>query len=202
MNRTTNKMYAQHRHFATGYTRGAEHHDNSRQIARRRGFTLIEIAVCLVILALLAAVAVVSLHSLRYAAQLEDVVNRIGQLDRHTRDYAALYGRPSQLIIDLDKNRFTANRAAGQTTPGLRLPGAYELTDLWLPGRKITDGQLAVPYSAQGRTETFALRIAGPGDTYTWLIVAGMTGQVTLQENQDVVEKIMDNLAPTRDDAA
>lgn len=166
-----------------------------------RGFTLVEIMVCLFIVALLAAAVSLSLGGVNRVAQMQDTVERFCQYERLTRQQARRFGRATQLVFLLDGDQVVRVDALTQEPRGQAfvLPPGYRIDRVALHDRMVTDGQVAIPCSTRGQSLSYAARLVGPADQTRWVLFAGMTGQVTEVEDEAQLEKIFEVLRPQRD---
>jgi len=195
-----------------------------RPAARNRsGFTLIEIAACLVILGLLTGAAALSLRSIKHNVDLDTWVERFAQLDRQTRQRAQDQGRPWRIVIDLQQNRLwsepsesnphgiprstrsTRNTSTTRTT--LLLPRSWALTEARTDNEQAdlsssAPRQVVVTISSQGVSPTYAI-----GLTHTTLpsslslLVAGGSGQPLRISDVQQIKDIFASLRAARDDA-
>lgn len=74
-------------------------------------------------------------------------------------------------------------------------------------------GVARLPISSAGLSRTYAIRLVGPSRTpatnnaqrndeqTTWLLVSGLTGQVTIEDDEQTIDKLLSALAQPRPDA-
>ena len=169
------------------------------------GFTLMEVAVCLVLLGLLAGVVVLSLEETRQRATWASVVERVTAADAHCRDTAERLGRPVTLVLDLEGGEGgTLRRGGGESDSspveaggsGLwRMPPRYRLVSLRVQGQaEEVYRQTAIPFSLDGRSPTYAVQVEGPRRETRWLLVAGQTGRVTEFDHEESITSILETL--------
>jgi prepilin-type N-terminal cleavage/methylation domain-containing protein len=79
---------------------------------RRRGFTLLEIGIALVLLGLMIAVAVPSLDAVT-GARMKEAVNTIGGAIRDTYARTALLGRSTRLVLDMEQQAWWVEESEG-----------------------------------------------------------------------------------------
>ena len=176
---------------------------------RRAAFTLIEIIAVVAVIGLLAGATALSLGDSAGRARRADAVSTIAHADRMARLAGERLGRPCVLHYDLDDQRIVRE-----------LPGAGVMAashpialgrDVWIdrlvtagsvnrPPRTHESGDVAVAVSTAGRSETYAVRLAFD-DGQTWLVFAGLTGQMTVIEHDEQVDNLVRLLATGRSDA-
>ncbi|HDZ22418.1 hypothetical protein LCGC14_0409240 [marine sediment metagenome] len=163
---------------------------------RRRGFTLLEIVLVLLIVSIIASAVVVKLQSPLQNARLEDVVGWLGQFDRITRTYAHRQDRPVRMIVDLDKRQLRRMDSSESENlgPPLQLPARCRIDALRLPTETLTRGSIAIVCSTGGLMPTYAFRLVETGGRSRWLLVAGLTGHVTTFDDEDRFNKIWEGL--------
>lgn len=200
-------------------------------MCRRCAFTLVEIMAVIVLIGLLAGMVAVSMTRDAQRAQRQDVINRLIDADASARIAAKRLG-PSKLRIDLNQQKLwlmTPDPTTKELRPGhvMRVAPNYKLTGVsWIdpqPARNQTrtprqtltynEGTIELPYSGEGLTRTFVLRLDGPAsDPVTgrddptqiqtsWLMFSGLTGQNLITDELETIDNLLAMLASTRPDA-
>jgi prepilin-type N-terminal cleavage/methylation domain-containing protein len=163
-------------------------------VTNARAFTLVELMVCLVLLALLSGLAVVSLGGARHAARAADVLAEVLLRDRLARETAGRFDRRIELRFDLTAGTVVPAIAASADQPGTSSDPAadtasqrpYTLPAGWrfgevatATGAIATSGTLAVPCSAApgGRSPSYEFVLIDPQGRPTCTLVVGPTGQ-------------------------
>jgi len=162
--------------------------------AKARGFSLVELAVVILVLAIAAGAVTLRLGGPLRAARLRDLTDEIVAFDRLSRTYAREQDQAVRLEVDLACGRFRRTDAHGRETIGreVQLPGGWRIARLLVGREDLGAGAATIRYSRQGLTPTYALLLEDPGGTGRWLLVAGLTGQV-LEPNDE--EEVRNTLA-------
>ena len=93
---------------------------NTKQLAHKKGFTLVEIMIVVVIIGLLAAMAIPAFQKVRQASQDKAVLNNARQLSAAADQYYLEYGGNSvDLTMLLGPTNYvkSLNTVAGETYP-------------------------------------------------------------------------------------
>ncbi len=159
----------------------------------RRGFTLIELSIVLVILGIASGAVALRMHSPLQRAQSKEVLSAIVQFDRTTRSYARMQDEPVLLIIGSRGNRLL------RTTPDKKknLSGKFELPHKWqiirtLVGSKATSGMTGeIRISRQGYSDSYAICLKDKKNRRTWMIVTGLTGAIIFCDNEIQAKNIL-----------
>jgi len=146
---------------------------------RARGFTLIELTVVILILAILAAVVTVRLDGPAARARMSDAVDRLAAMDTLARTLAQVRDVPLRLIMDLSEDTLRATDAAGRddVASACALPGNFRIGAVRTSGGERTAGRVDIPVSPLGLAPTYAVQLEGPGHRKQWILVAGLSGE-------------------------
>ena len=163
---------------------------------RTRAFTMIELAVVLMIVAISAAVVTLRIDGPMHRAQMEDVVGRVAQFDRLTREYARQHDRALRLVVHVGDReiRRTNARELENLGASLILPGGFRIEQMRLRGEVAADRRSSLACSRHGLTPTYALQLRGPGGELRWIVFAGLTGELIDVEEEWQVQEIFDAL--------
>ncbi len=147
----------------------------------RRGFTLIEVMLAVLLLALLTAGVTLKSSGLLSAGRAEDAVNLVRSFDAAARQWAVASGRPARMSFDLAAG--TLSRLDGKSTTVVSLPPKLRIDHIKVGGRDETLGLVLIDVSPRGWSRSYALRLSGPGGE-RWLSIAGLSGVVTETSNE------------------
>jgi len=157
--------------------------------AARRAFTLPEMMLAVVLLAVLSTVAVVSLAGARRAASAKDVVEQIATSDRLTREWCRRFDRPAQLVFDLDRGTVGRSTSPSESAAALHLTDRFRIARVMWPSGAVTAGQARLICSPMGQTPTYAVMLSDK-TSEQWLLMTGLTGEAVhlrdAQEAQDI----------------
>ena len=165
--------------------------------ASRRGFTLIELTVVLLIVAILAGVVTLRLQGPLHRAEMRDVIERIAFFDHLTRVHAREHDRPLRLVVDIVAGDITRNYGDSIEQAGapFELPRGCEFTKLYVGGDQISAGSTSMICSRRGITPTYALQVEHDTGLRQWILVAGLTGDAVEVSDEDI-EAIAKALGP------
>lgn len=167
------------------------------------GFTLIEVAAVVLLMALLAVAAGLSLSGRYRQVAMERVVQQLVHQDRLARQQARLTGRSVQLVFDLDQAKVTRSNAHDtQPAQPWSLPPGYRLIKIFLLGRSVDQGQIAVSYSQRGWSPSYILWLSGPENQSTRLLIIGLSGQVMEVTDEGQLKALCEALAMQGHDPA
>jgi len=156
-----------------------------------RGFSLVEIMVALVILALAAGVVALRLDGPLARMNVRDALSAMAEFDANTRTWARHQDKPAQIVIDLDAGMLRRQDADGvEIGKSLVLPPACRMEKLALPQAEHTAGNIILPCSRQGRTHSYAIKIRR-GERSSWLLLPGLGGEAMMVENDEEITAIL-----------
>jgi len=185
---------------------------------RRRGFTLIEIMLVVILLGILAGATVLSLTEQVRHSKASDAVSRIEHADATARLAARRTG-PCVLRFDLDAQslrRIDDWNGKQRPAHAVNVPEGYRIeriaaapgalaTDASQPdgdGIQYTSGVVDIACGGNGRSGTYAVRInVQDGGEEFWLVVSGLTGQVTRTDDDATIDNLFAMLARGGPDA-
>jgi prepilin-type N-terminal cleavage/methylation domain-containing protein len=150
------------------------------------GFTLVEMLVVVVVLALLAAVVATRWSGVHHGAVAESMRSKLQFVDQHLRQFARSRHRTCLLTFDLEKSQVGKERSLdGHDAPQWESLGTGVRIDAMRVGvDKPTGRQVEISVDVNGQTPTYGLHLIGPGKRETWLLFAGVSGQMTELKDQ------------------
>ena len=167
----------------------------------RRGFTLVELLVVIAILGIISATAAVRLSGVMQGARLQWAISQIKSADQNARSHAAARGKPTVLVINLDRAKLQPRWGVSEKEArGIAIGQGIALTRFKTATRVSHSGEVTVTYSPQGASETFAIEVSGRAQP-KWLLFAGRTGQVTEIEGEAAINDIFEAISSRGADA-
>jgi len=156
----------------------------------RLGFTLLELALVLAIVAAVAAAVTLGARAPLGSIGMREAVRTVTAFDGLTRTFAREHDRPLRLVLDLAAGRLRRTGVEGREQLGApaRLRSGCRIEEVRLPGHRVGSGTVGLSVSAWGFSPTYALRLAGPGGRGRWVLVAGLSGQITETDDVRTVE--------------
>ncbi len=164
---------------------------------KRHGFSLIELTVVLIILAMLSAVVSVSLANLGHHVLIEDAVNSITDMDRSMRIECSDYSRIGRLKLDFDDGQVSVDIERDnawvkvQTYP---IPVGMRMGQVQVSGEANqihSSGVVVIDCDALGRSPTYCFGLESintdPPDK-KFYVVAGLSGQLREVQDEDQIE--------------
>ncbi len=168
---------------------------------RASGFTLVELLVTLLLAALLASGATLSVRAILRDARMRDGVGRTIAFDALARDRARRLGEPLQLAFSAGTDHAARLIAASGDAAGadLQLPPGVLIERVVTPGDNADRAELRLPCSPAGLTPSYAVLLSGGGDRRRWIVLAGLTGRTYLTRDDAEISDIFAAIA--RNDA-
>lgn len=168
----------------------------------KAGFTLLEVLVVLVIIALVTSIVAVRLQIPLQTAQLENAIRQVAFVDSQTRAHAREVSTACQIVYQLDHGQVFAQARGGHGARrfAFSLPGPLRLKQVWCPLLDHGTGRVQIDVSARGTSSTYAVCIEIPQSASRWLLFSGLTGQVLYPQDDADVHQILDILRASRAD--
>ncbi|MDH3585266.1 MAG: prepilin-type N-terminal cleavage/methylation domain-containing protein, partial [Phycisphaerae bacterium] len=157
---------------------------------RRRAFTMIELAVVVFLIGLLATGVGWTMAERHRSVLLEDVIHRIAHVDQTARAFAQRFNRPVALRFELGGPQiaWVESGDQGQRVHGYALPSGFSVTVCRTREDRPTSGVFEIPISGSGYGISYAVRVSGRS-AHRWVLVAGMTGQSVQVDDESQVER-------------
>lgn len=173
-----------------------------------RGFTLIEVVAAMVIVALMAGLAGLSLHGVLHSAQNDQATRKLLAYDEQARRRAVRFDQPIRLNIRENRidQELTEHTGAARTRdvpamssmPGL-LPAGYEIEHVITADGDDTQAEVVVtPSAGMGRSRSYGLRLIEKNAEQEWVIVCGPTGMGVVLDNDRQAQDILAILSRAR----
>jgi general secretion pathway protein H len=152
-----------------------------------RGFTLIELAMVLLVLGIVSAVAMPRVGGMLDRQRMRRTINVVRGTVRYVQARAALEKKVYRLTFDLDKQTMSAcSLSAGECQPGpsrgLRVftfPPAARLLDVVRPdGEKTVEGEAMTHFHPTGLAEPSTLHLTDITDERTTLMITPLGGRI------------------------
>lgn len=161
----------------------------------RRGLTLVELMVVIVILALIVGVVGYRWSGSVQTAKLQWGIDRIEAIDGMLRSEAAHKAASGTIQFDvgtgtIERELNNNKDSKRKTTLGHNLAVTRVITQV----REASQGETVIDYSPQGTAETYAVELTSANGHSVWIMVAGLTGQLTRLDNERTVTVAMDAL--------
>ncbi len=162
---------------------------------RSKGFSLIELAAVLLIVAVAAAAVTLRTEGPLRRARMRDVTGHLAEFDSLTRVYARQHDRPLRLVVDLATGRISRSDERGNRIgTSYELPSGCTIARLVVPSEDITVGSMAISCSRGGFTPSYAMLIEDGSGRRQWLLWAGLTGELVRIDDEKEVEDIFTSL--------
>ncbi|MHB8974538.1 MAG: prepilin-type N-terminal cleavage/methylation domain-containing protein [Pirellulaceae bacterium] len=169
----------------------------------KAGFTLLELLVVLVIMALLTALVAVRLQGPYQSARLEDALQRVAFVDSQARAHAREFSTSCQIVFQLDRGRLYSQGPGSDSARHCEfsLPGSLRIERLLTSQMELGSGTGCIDISARGTAVTYALCLATSQGTHRWLLFAGLTGRVAYPKDEIHVQQLFELLQASGTDA-
>ncbi len=166
------------------------------------GFTLLELLVVLVIIALLTAVVAVRLQGPYQSARLEDALQRIEFTDTQTRAHARASSTSCQIVWEMDRGLLYSQEREGETARHFefKLPGSLKIRRLLSAQFDAGSGTVRIEVSPRGVAPTYAVCVGARDNSHRWVLFSGLTGRPAIAKDESHVRQILETLQAPRTD--
>ncbi len=164
--------------------------------ASARGFTLLELLVVVALLALVTATVTMRLGHTMGPAALGQAVSEWEFADQQLRVKASRSGKPVALGVEIGTNRLECEFDKDMPPAARSLGSHVRLTKYLSSTEEISYGPLAIRYTDRGASRTYAVELTGGRRLRRWLVVAGITGQITEVADEKAAREILQVLSP------
>ena len=143
---------------------------------RRRAFSLIELVVVLVLMAVMASVATISIRGAVVRQRLSRAAEVVEQFDTALRRQARYQRRKVVGVIDRSQGRMTVD--PGNDRPiSFELPNHTSIDSIRFGRSRPSRSDSRVLADSDGSSTSYAVRLS-VGETKRWVLLIGGTGQV------------------------
>ena len=167
------------------------------EIRKRQGFTLIEIMMAVLLMALLTGAAALSFSEPLRSARSKDAVELVRFFDETSRQAARRFGKPVRLTFDLSTGKI-ARWVGEQRQYEATLPHSCRIRQVRTAAQRVAEGEMEIDCSARGVTRTYGVHLSGSRFD-TWLLVSGFSGEVSLIKNEAQLDAIFAATATRRE---
>ncbi len=148
----------------------------------RSGFSLVELLAVLILCALLAGMAGLSVRSHLQRIQLVTAIEQLSRTDQLVRRRARQTGRVVFLKIQTEPPRFSIDDGRSQS-----FPHGIVVQRVRTARQSSARGSLRLRVSSTGQSDDYAVQLAGRDGGRRWLVVLGRSGQqLVLDSEPDV----------------
>ena len=157
----------------------------------RRGFTLLELLVVLVIISLLAASVQVVFKSPLQSIRVRHAIEQLSAADALLRHECRQYRREGTIEFDCDQQTMTLQSDNGIAPKSIAIRG---LLAVHSPTGQ--HANWATKVDRWGRSETYSIQIGNPRKN-KWILCAGISGQVMEDQSESEIQTLLDGLTPS-----
>ncbi len=166
----------------------------------RTGFTLIELTVVILIMAIIAAAVAINLSHPLAGAKFKDVLIGIDGFLNFAANYAVNHSRPVRIVIDIDNNSIMQKdeEDSPRLNKKIDFPDEFKIERVIGENFDVSSGNIGIDYSPKGLSPSYAIMIAGKDKIPRWLLITGLTGQIITFDNETEIQNIFASLRQGR----
>ena len=151
--------------------------------AKRKAFSVLEVLVVVALISVVMGVVILRLSGPHHQAIAQHAAGKWILMDQQMRHRSQQLRRPGSLTFEMDGRLLsrTSDSQGDSQTSVVELPAGVSVDKHHSASRLHDDDQRdhrVIRYSSLGQTDTYAVRLAGPGKIHTWLLFLGITGEV------------------------
>ena len=159
---------------------------------RRQGFTIIELAVTVMILSVIAGGVALRIHAPLRATQARDAVARLADLDAETRRMARRQDKAIDLVFDANRIQRMDRTVNEPIGPSVRLPSWCQIESVQFPARPADVARVVVPYSRGGHAPTYTVHLLPGKKQHRWVLCCGLTGEARSFDEKSQLQNLLD----------
>ena len=161
-------------------------------------FTLLELLLVLIVLSMVAVTVAVAWSGLHRRAVMADAIQRIEFFDQHMRQYARMHRSPCALKFDTKEGRVRKiyDLQGDKGTHWHTLGRGITLKQIEVSGGGRMRSTVEIPFNRHGLSATYGIALETRGEAQRWLVVAGLSGQVTHFETEDEFDAALQLIEP------
>ena len=149
--------------------------------ARQQGFTLIELVVVMILIALLSGIVVYSIRGHIESASVARAVDHLESLDRRLRAEARKTQSPVSLSVHRNGKSVHASSSANLESAGIqrdtKLPKLVELNSLRIGSGSRSNAGGTIEFNRRGQSPSYAFEVKSNSGSSAWLVTLGLSGQ-------------------------
>lgn len=156
----------------------------------RSGFTLVELAVVLAIVAILSATSVMMVRQPLAASERHFFLEKVRSLDSIARQ-RSMAGEQIELTFDLGTQRMAVIDQVSQQVISQTEFGRKNRLRAVASGNRSQKRTGVIGYDRYGCSGSFAVAISADERSEKWMLVLGMTGQAYFDQSKETVDEIL-----------
>jgi prepilin-type N-terminal cleavage/methylation domain-containing protein len=159
---------------------------------RLGGFTLVEIMIVVLLMAMLASAAALSMNGPLTSARAADAAEMVSSFDAAVRIYARRYHSGAQIVFDLSAGKISRRQKHDNLDDHAStfLPSGFSIDEIRQAQHLASVGETHINVSAMGLSPSYAVHLLGPRSDQ-WLVFAGLSGQVRQVNNEAAIDAIL-----------
>jgi hypothetical protein len=154
--------------------------------------------VVIVVLGLVAATVTSRMSAMFGPAALQQSVSEWEFADRQVRDRARHVGKILSIRIEMGGNRLqcTLDPEPGMPPTNRTLSRGVRITKYVSATQELTSNSTTIAYDERGASESYAIELTGRAGKRRWLLVAGLTGQISEVADENKARELLQHLLP------
>ena len=164
----------------------------------RGRFTLIEVMLAVVLLALLSGAAALCFTGPMGRAGATDAVEQVRSFDAASRLFSRQFDMDIEMVIDSPRTALYRRDARRGTQIGARLclPRGIRIEQVRLTDRRFSSDEAASVFcSAAGIGRSYAVRLVGRGFDQ-WIFIVGLTGESMQVREEEELDSLLSTVSP------
>ncbi len=156
----------------------------------RNGFTLVELVIVIVIMAMLSTIAAISLGGTIDRYRIAQAAETIERFDARARRDARITDHDVRASIDRSKGRLWVDAIGTNRDSRYQLPQRVSISNIRLHRRSAVGSDLSIEVDRLGHSPSYAVELTR-GKLKRWVVILGASGQVVPMDNESEVNELL-----------
>ncbi len=156
------------------------------RLCESRGFTLLELALVMLIISLAVAVTYPNMSRGAAAFELRAAGRDVMNIMRHAREKSITEQKSVRVTASREEQQVTLSEMPSGISRHYALPRRVRIDALFLEGKEVSEGPLVIRFLPNGSSETAAIVLSSESGSRLRVVTDPLTGGARIETGQEV----------------